>query len=193
MMGKLRAHWLAVHAGALLLLASWMELRLCQGLRAWAPPTPAVEAGLGLRERIAHRLLTWNPRIGDATAGRIADAVLRCEREHRLNPALVLAVIKVESSGRPSARSYKGAIGLMQVMPNTFETLALPGAVSHIESNVEAGCMVLADNIRRLGEERGILSYFWGGRIGGRGYLDRVRTVQRQLGGEIASLEQGRG
>ncbi len=191
MVGKLRSHWFPIHAGVLLLLAPWLELRLDLLRRALPLEPPAVEAGLGMRERIAQRLETWNPRLAGVTSLRIADAVLRCEREHRLSPKLVLAVIKVESSARPSARSYKGAIGLMQVMPYTFEALALPGAVSHIESNVEAGCMVLADNIRRLGEDRGILSYFWGGRIGGRSYLERVRAVQHELRGEF--VEQGRG
>ena len=37
----------------------------------------------------------------------------------RVSPALVLAVIMVESGGRPSAESEKGAIGLMQLMPAT--------------------------------------------------------------------------
>jgi hypothetical protein len=53
--------------------------------------------------------------------------------------------------------------------------------VAHIESNVEAGCLVLADNVRRLGEERGISAYFWGGSIQGEGYLRRVRSVREKL------------
>ena len=37
----------------------------------------------------------------------------------RVSPALVLAVIAVESAGRPSAESHAGAQGLMQLMPDT--------------------------------------------------------------------------
>lgn len=39
----------------------------------------------------------------------------------RVSPALVLAVISVESSGRPAAVSSAGAGGLMQLMPATAE------------------------------------------------------------------------
>ena len=126
-------------------------------------------------------LQEWNRRLGAATADRIADAVLRCEQEHGVDPKLVLRIMLTESSARPAAYSNKGAIGLMQVMPYMFEQLPISGSVAHIESNIEAGCMLLADNIRRLGEDRGILAYFWGGNIRGDGYLRRVRTVLPDL------------
>lgn len=38
-----------------------------------------------------------------------------------VSPALVLAVISVESGGRPAAESHAGAVGLMQLMPATAE------------------------------------------------------------------------
>ncbi len=45
--------------------------------------------------------------------------------------------------------------------------------------------MILADNIRRLGEEDGISAYFWGSNIRGVAYLGRVQAardrVRRQL------------
>jgi len=93
----------------------------------------------------------------------------------------MLAVMIVESNARPSAISPKGAIGLMQVMPHMFADLGLAGNITHIESNIEAGCILLADNMRRLGEDRGISAYFWGTRIGGGAYLSRVKAVRETL------------
>ena len=88
------------------------------------------------------------------------------------------AVLLVESSARPWARSHKGAIGLMQVMPHVVQPLQPAGNLTTIESNVEAGCFILADNIRRLGEDDGISAYFWGSEIRDASYLDRVREAR---------------
>jgi hypothetical protein len=146
-----------------------------------AAVTPAGEDLTEVRARIDRALRRSNSRLDVSMRDRISSAVLRCHREQGLDPDLVLAVLLVESSARPYARSPKGAIGLMQVMPHMFEELGLPGNVAHIESNVEAGCLVLADNVRRLGEERGISAYFWGGSIQGDGYLRRVQSVLDKL------------
>ena len=95
-----------------------------------------------------------------------------------LDPQLVTAIILVESGARPWALSAKGAVGLMQVMPHMSEARILAGNLTTIESNVAAGCSILADNIRRLGEDDGISAYFWGSDIRGVAYLDRVRAAR---------------
>jgi len=43
--------------------------------------------------------------------------IVGLSRYYDLDPLLVLAIIKVESQFKPDARSYAGAVGLMQVMP----------------------------------------------------------------------------
>jgi hypothetical protein len=74
-----------------------------------------------------------------------------------------------------------GAIGLMQVMPYWAERLPLAGNLATIESNVEAGCYILADNIRRLGEAKGISTYFWGRQIRGVAYLEKVERARARV------------
>jgi soluble lytic murein transglycosylase-like protein len=112
---------------------------------------------------------------------RVIEAVLRSSRRYGLDPYLVTAVLIVESDARPWAESGKGAIGLMQVMPYMAEKLPLAGNLSTIESNVEAGCFILSDNIRRLGEAKGISSYFWGRRIRGVAYLQKVQKARQRV------------
>ena len=129
------------------------------------------------REDIADTLLEWNPRLGPLRAVRIADAVLRCEADHGLPSQLVLAIMKRESTARPWAKSPKGAVGLMQVMPHMFEQLDLPGSIAHLDTNIEAGCILLADNVQRRGLKDGVSTYFWGSRIRGDRYWNGVKGV----------------
>ena len=53
-------------------------------------------------------------------------AIVRGHAQHyRLNPALLAAVIEQESKFRADARSSTGAIGLMQLQPDTAKGIAL--------------------------------------------------------------------
>ena len=122
-----------------------------------------------------------NPNLAPGESRRIAAAVIRYSAKYELDPELVTAVLLVESSARPWARSPKGAVGLMQVMPHMMEPLQLAGNAATIESNIEAGCWILASNIRRLGEEEGISSYFWGSEIRGLAYLEKVQAAREEV------------
>jgi hypothetical protein len=170
--------------GALLLLG-WNNAP--QAPSAPEPSTPEVAAAPVSsldREGIVAKLRQRNPQLGTTQAARIAEAVLTCtetqQLEH-LTPELVLSIMFQESDARPHAVSPKGAVGLMQVMPYMYRVLRLPGGIANLESNIEAGCLLLADNMRRLGRERGILSYFWGSQIRGDEYLRGVETILRGI------------
>jgi soluble lytic murein transglycosylase-like protein len=147
-----------------------------------ASPGPAIPA-----EAIGVVLRRSNPTLSDAEVDRIGEAVLRYSAKYDLDADIVTAVMLVESSARPWAVSPKGARGLMQVMPHMMLPMGLVGNLSTIETNVEAGCIILADNIRRLGEEDGISAYFWGSAIRGDGYLDRVQAARARLRGAVTS------
>ncbi|HLZ34236.1 MAG TPA: lytic transglycosylase domain-containing protein [Nitrospira sp.] len=49
----------------------------------------------------------------------LEQAVIRAANEHQLHPALLLAVMKAESSFNPVVVSKAGAVGLMQLIPET--------------------------------------------------------------------------
>ena len=51
------------------------------------------------------------------------DAVEKYSSEYGVDKTLVLAVIKTESSFDPNAESEAGALGLMQLLPDTFDWL----------------------------------------------------------------------
>jgi hypothetical protein len=152
------------------------------------PGAPAGGAlGVDVSADITRRLDELNPHLTDAQIARIREAILRYSQLYSLDPLLVTAVIEVESAARPWARSPKGALGLMQVMPYMIRPMDLAGNASTIEANIQAGCMILAGNIRRLGEEDGISAYFWGSDIRGVTYLNRVRAARERMKREIPS------
>ena len=130
---------------------------------------------------VANIVSEVNPGLSDIQKRRIGEAVIRNSEKYGLDPDLVTAVVIVESHARPWVVSRKGAVGLMQVMPHMVGGMHLAGNLTTIESNIEAGCVILADNIRRLGEDDGISAYFWGSEIRGVAYLDRVREARAAI------------
>jgi len=171
-----------VAAAGLLLLLSLPPPPLEPAPAAAASVSPADPAADRAYEHaIARVLARWNPQLDPDEQVRIARAVTRYSAEYDLDPELVTAVIVVESEARPSARSPRGAVGLMQVMPEMLAPLRLAGNSMTIESNIEAGCHILSENIRRYGEEEGILAYFWGPKIRDVAYLQRVRAAQQAV------------
>jgi hypothetical protein len=54
-----------------------------------------------------------------ASGTELQHAVTRAARNHRLHPALLYAVMKAESSFNPLVVSKAGAVGLMQLVPET--------------------------------------------------------------------------
>ena len=141
------------------------------------PPEALLDAAWASRE-----VARVNPGLSPDELRRIGVAVMRSSQRYGVDPDLVIAVIKVESTARPWAVSHAGALGLMQVMPHMGQPMDLPGNLTTIETNIEAGVRILADNIRRLGERDGISAYFWGNDIRGVAYLDRVQRARREVG-----------
>lgn len=141
--------------------------------------------------RVSYVLGGLNPGLGPNERSRIAAAVVKYSAKYELDPALVLAVISRESTARPWVRSSKGALGLMQVMPHMMGAVPVAGNLTQVESNIEAGCMILAGNIRRLGEERGISAYFWGNNVRDGRYLEAVEAARARILREAAASQPG--
>lgn len=78
-----------------------------------------------------------------------ASQIERAARKNQLDPALVHAVIHVESRHSAEAVSPKGALGLMQVMPETAERFGVKQAASP-EGNLAAGTRYLRTLLDRF-------------------------------------------
>lgn len=75
---------------------------------------------------------------------RFAVLIEEAARNADLDPALVHAVIAVESGYNPAARSVKGAIGLMQVLPETAARYGVANPAISPEENLRAGTRYLS-------------------------------------------------
>ena len=88
--------------------------------------------------------------IGPALAagGDLRALAAEAARRHGLDPALVLAVIGVESAFEPGAVSRKGAQGLMQLMPGTAKELGVADALDPAQ-NVDGGTRYLSSMVEK--------------------------------------------
>ncbi len=71
---------------------------------------------------------------------------------HGVRPELVRAVIQVESGFNPRARSHKGAMGLMQLMPATAADLGVDNPWDPVQ-NIRGGVAYLGSLIEQFGDE----------------------------------------
>jgi soluble lytic murein transglycosylase-like protein len=76
--------------------------------------------------------------------------IRRTAQRNELDPALLSAVVRQESGFDPGARSSAGAMGLMQLMPDTAKSLGVSDPYNAAQ-NLEGGARMLRGLIDRYG------------------------------------------
>lgn len=84
--------------------------------------------------------------------GEYDDLIVEHASRHDLQPDFVRAVIQAESAFNPLARSPKGAMGLMQLMPSTAAQYRVANAYDPSE-NIRAGVAYLKSLLTRFGND----------------------------------------
>lgn len=97
-------------------------------------------------------------RSGIASAPRLmpspyAHLINDAARRYRLEPRLLMAVAQVESRHRADARSSKGALGIMQIMPGTGARYGVTQTQNLFspEVNIDVGARYLSDLLDMFG------------------------------------------
>jgi soluble lytic murein transglycosylase-like protein len=107
-----------------------------------------------------HPVLATN--VPEAERFSIDEAIQDAAVEHNVDPALIRSIIAAESSFEPEAESAAGAVGYMQIMPETAEELGYDA--SDKQQNIQAGSKYLSFLIEkykggRNGLQRAIAAY----------------------------------
>jgi soluble lytic murein transglycosylase-like protein len=88
------------------------------------------------------KYVTTTPVASESARDRYEPFVVEHSTKHGLRPELVRAVIQVESAYNPRALSPKGAMGLMQLMPDTARFLGVQRPYDP-EENIRGGTRYL--------------------------------------------------
>jgi hypothetical protein len=114
------------------------------------PPVEKVEQ---IQETPAADLSQPDRPVLDGTP--YAEIIAAAAEAHGVDPMLVRALIQVESGYRPTARSARGAMGLMQLMPSTAREYKVHNPFEP-KANIEAGIKHLKTLIDRFGDDVGL-------------------------------------
>jgi soluble lytic murein transglycosylase len=193
----MRRRWLATLA---CVAFSGLSCSVFAPLRGELPPVSAAAPGRGdgpsVREsEVAAVAAVLSRRTTGLVPGEV-DAVARTivveAHRHALEPKLVLAVMHVESRFYNFAVSPVGAMGLMQVMPETGAALAArlgvhwigPQTLFDPTTNVRLGVAYLRELSDRYGSlETALAAYNWGP-----GRIDRRLRLGTSLPDEYPTL-----
>ena len=90
----------------------------------------------------------FNGLSGKLAKQKFTPVIDQVAQENNLDPKLIHAVIEQESRYNPNAVSSAGALGLMQLMPETAQQLGVKDPLNPVE-NVRAGAKYLSSLLNR--------------------------------------------
>lgn len=129
---------------ALAFLAAAAVFLSSRALASWAQARPLHGKPWGDEER-------WR-ELPALSASGLSEQLLMVALEESVDPFLVAAIVKTESDFQSNARSPKGALGLMQVLPETALFVGIASLESP-EDNLRAGCRYLRWLFDDFGED----------------------------------------
>lgn len=127
---------------------------------------------------------------GDKRTAQWESLVKYYANRYGIQPETVGTVLALESAGRVNALSSVGAVGLMQVMSRecglVFADRPERNVLLHPANNLDWGCRILADNMRRAGGRLDLALCWYYGAQGpdtrdGQVYVSAFRSVWGQL------------
>ena len=189
-----------------LLCALVLTLGLIQGGLAGespqgsSPPVGLQDSGSGsgqgaaqdnsehLRQRMTD-YLTRKFGVARDKAEQIAKAVNASSEKYALSPALILAIISIESRFKEKAKGTNGATGLMQVVPGAHrDLLRHVKDLTQPDTNIEVGSAILYGYRRSAGGDLNAALKSYGG---SRAYAEMVSQCTKAFAGVVGDDDAG--
>lgn len=118
-----------------------------------------------------------NKKLTEKEAWKISNIIYKKSEKYNIDFHFILSVITAESRFNVNAKSYCGAIGLMQLMPKTAKYIADKYKIEFtnlydIESNIQIGVVYLYHLKKKFGSYELTAAGYNGGNVGARKYRD---------------------
>ena len=113
--------------------------------------------------------------VDSNTANRVAPLIIQSATQNDVDPLLMAAVIRQESSYRNYVVSSAGAVGLTQVIPRYWQQTC-PGDLFQENININCGSFILAKYNQSAGSWKKALAYY---NVGPTGY-NTNRKMKKQ-------------
>ncbi|QOW49587.1 MULTISPECIES: lytic transglycosylase domain-containing protein [unclassified Acinetobacter] len=97
--------------------------------------------------------------VNPETANRVSPYIVQTADQYNLDPLLLAAVIRQESTFRPYVSSPTGAVGLTQVMPRYWQATC-PGDLYDELTNINCGSFILTKYKNAAGSMPKALAYY---------------------------------
>ncbi|MEI2284329.1 phage tail tape measure protein [Paenibacillus polysaccharolyticus] len=93
--------------------------------------------------------LDYIPSSTKSYTGKYANFINKYAQQYNVDPNMIAAIIQTESGFNPSAKSPAGAVGLMQLMPDTAKGLGVKNSLDP-EQNIKGGTQYFSDQLVRF-------------------------------------------
>lgn len=149
--------------------------------QAWAQQPPAADT--------ISTYLTQRFGVAKAKAVQISAAVTSAAEKYSLPPAVLLAIISIESRFRERARGANGATGLMQIVPSAHRNLL--HNVKNLTSpdvNIDVGSSILYGYRRAAGGDLNTAMKNYGGSST---YVEKIESRAAEFASLFKSAQAG--
>lgn len=123
-------------------------------------------------------------KVSEDKAQRIVDHAYQFAQDQKVDPLVVLAMMKIESGFRAKVCSREGACSIMQIIPRYHKAKIKGRDLNKIEVSIDVGTQILREYLNLSGNSlHKALNRYSGG--GGKSYYNKVAVVHKKLSRHI--------